>query len=56
MNESNTVLRPVGIVETIASDNDTRERYSELESTIEVFPEFAEALEGIDGFSHVFLR
>ena len=55
MNESNLILRPVGIVKTIASDNDIRERYSELESTIEVFPEFAEALEGIDGFSHIFV-
>jgi tRNA-Thr(GGU) m(6)t(6)A37 methyltransferase TsaA len=55
MNESDIVLRPVGIVKTIASDNDIRERYSELESTIEVFPEFAEALEGIDGFSHIFV-
>jgi tRNA-Thr(GGU) m(6)t(6)A37 methyltransferase TsaA len=55
MNESDIIFKPVGIVKTIASDNDIRERYSGLESTIEVFPEFAEALEGIDGFSHIFV-
>ena len=55
MNNCTLTFRAVGIVKTIASDNDIRKRYDELESTIEVFPKFAEALEGIDGFSHIFV-
>ncbi len=49
MNVTSVVLRPVGVVKTVASDDDVRERYSDFESTIEIFPEYAEALEGIDG-------
>jgi tRNA-Thr(GGU) m(6)t(6)A37 methyltransferase TsaA len=55
MNNCTLTFRAVGIVKTIWSENDIRKRYGELESTIEVFPEFAEALEGIDGFSHIFV-
>jgi tRNA-Thr(GGU) m(6)t(6)A37 methyltransferase TsaA len=49
------VFRPVGVVKTKASDDEIRERHEELESTIEVFPEFQEALDGLEGFSHVFV-
>ncbi len=47
-------FRPVGIVHTKVSDDAIRggER---VESIVEVFPEFEEALEGIDGFSHLFI-
>jgi tRNA-Thr(GGU) m(6)t(6)A37 methyltransferase TsaA len=55
MNVSSVILKPVGVVKTIASDNDIRERHNELESTIQIFPEFADALTGIDGFSHLFV-
>ena len=55
MNVTSVVLKPVGVVKTVASDDDIRERYSDFESTIEIFPEYAEALEGIDGFSHIFV-
>jgi tRNA-Thr(GGU) m(6)t(6)A37 methyltransferase TsaA len=48
-------FRPVGVVRTSASDDDVRERSQELEATIEIFPEFEEALDGLDGFSHIFV-
>lgn len=48
-------FRAVGVVRTGASDDELRERHEEAESTIEVFPEFQEALEGLEGFSHIFV-
>ncbi len=56
MNSSAEVrLRPVGTVKTEASDDKVREHSPESESVIEIFPEFQEALEGLDGFSHIFV-
>jgi tRNA-Thr(GGU) m(6)t(6)A37 methyltransferase TsaA len=49
------VFRPVGVVRTSASDEDVRERSRELEATIEIFPEFEDAIDGLDGFSHIFV-
>lgn len=51
----NVVFRPVGVVRTTGSDDDVRFRSKESESTIEVYPEFQEALEGLQGFSHIFV-
>jgi len=48
-------FRPVGVVRTRASDDEVRDRSRELEATIEIFPEFQEALDGLDGFSHIFV-
>lgn len=48
-------FRPVGVVRTQASDDEIRERSRELEATIEIFPEFQEALDGLEGFSHIFV-
>lgn len=48
-------FRAVGVVRTSASDDELRERHEEAESTIEVFPEFQEALEGLEGFSNIFV-
>jgi len=48
-------FRAVGVVRTDASDDELRERHEEAESIIEVFPEFQEALEGLVGFSHIFV-
>ena len=53
MNE--ITLRPVGIVRTEASDDEVRQRTAESESRIEIFPEFQEALDGLNGFSHIFV-
>ncbi|MGA2240006.1 MAG: tRNA (N6-threonylcarbamoyladenosine(37)-N6)-methyltransferase TrmO [Candidatus Bathyarchaeia archaeon] len=47
-------FRPVGVVRTQASDDEIRER-SRGVATIEIFPEFQEALDGLDGFSHIFV-
>ena len=56
MHEGNQVIfRPVGGVRTSASDDEVRERREEFESTVEVFPEFEAALDGLDGFSHIFV-
>jgi len=48
-------FRPVGVVRTKASDDEIREWSRELEATIEIFPEFQEALDGLEGFSHIFV-
>lgn len=48
-------LRPVGIVRTKASDDIIREGKKGIKSIVEIFPEFEEALEGIDSFSHIFI-
>lgn len=48
------VLRPVGIVHRRSTDDEVR--YDESsEAELEVYPEFEPALEGIDGFSHLFV-
>jgi tRNA (adenine37-N6)-methyltransferase len=48
-------FRRVGVVRTDASDDEVRERHGDAESAVEVFPEFQEALEGLEGFSHIFV-
>ena len=52
---SEITLRPVGVVRTNASDDDVRLRTAESESRIEIFPEFQGALDGLAGFSHIFV-
>jgi tRNA-Thr(GGU) m(6)t(6)A37 methyltransferase TsaA len=49
------VFRQIGVVRTKATDNEVKEKPEQLEATVEVFAEFQEALEGIDGFSHIFV-
>lgn len=49
------VFHSVGVVKTAASDEEIREGEHEFESTIEIFPEFRDALDGLEGFSHVFV-
>ncbi len=49
------VFQPIGIVRTEGSDDDVRFRSKESESTIEIYPEFQEALDGLQGFSHIFI-
>lgn len=49
------VLRPVGVVRTSASKDDVRLRSKESDSTIEIYPEFHDALDGLQGFSHIFV-
>jgi tRNA-Thr(GGU) m(6)t(6)A37 methyltransferase TsaA len=49
------VLKPVGVVHTKASDTQIKEENKEVEAVIEIFPEFEETLEGLDGYSHLFI-
>lgn len=48
-------FKPIGVVHNNSSDDDVRKRVPCGESTIEIYPEFEDALEGLDGFSHIFL-
>ncbi len=49
------VLKPIGVVHTNASDNQIKEENREIEAIVEIFAEFEEALEGLDGYSHLFI-
>jgi tRNA-Thr(GGU) m(6)t(6)A37 methyltransferase TsaA len=49
------VLMPVGVVHTKTSDNQIKEEHRDVEAVLEIFPEFEEALEGLDGYSHLLL-
>jgi tRNA-Thr(GGU) m(6)t(6)A37 methyltransferase TsaA len=48
-------FKPVGIVRTQASEQETKTENHGLRGELEIYPEFAAALEGIDGYSHLFL-
>ena len=48
-------FKPIGIVKTKATDEDVREKSGEITSELEIYPEFVPALEGIDGYSHLFV-
>jgi tRNA-Thr(GGU) m(6)t(6)A37 methyltransferase TsaA len=47
-------FNPVGLIHTKCSDAEVREK-GDVEGELEIFPEFAEGLEGIDGYSHLFV-
>lgn len=51
---SEIVFNPVGFVRTDATDEETRQEKKGA-GRLEILPEFEEALEGIDGFSHIFV-
>ncbi|MGC8635258.1 MAG: tRNA (N6-threonylcarbamoyladenosine(37)-N6)-methyltransferase TrmO [Candidatus Limnocylindrales bacterium] len=48
-------MTPIGAVRTRAADSDVRAETPDIEGELEIFPEFAAALEGIDGYSHLFV-
>jgi len=50
-------LHPIGTVKVEASDDTVRARMRKLdcESGIEVFEDFQDALDGLAGFSHIFV-
>jgi len=50
-------IKPVGIVKTNFSDEEVKNAWltGGVKGVIEVFPEFKDALDGIDGFSHIIL-
>ena len=49
------VFRPVGVVRTSASKDDVRLRGKQSVSKIHVYPQFRDGLNGLEGFSHVFV-
>ena len=55
MKSIDVVLRPVGVVRTTGSDDEVRLRHADFESTVEIYPEFRDALDGLEGFSHIFV-
>ena len=49
-------LKPIGIVKTSFSNEEIKARWAKgVEAEIQVFEEYGEALEGIDGYSHLFV-
>jgi len=54
-NKNDVVLHPIGLIRTSISKDDIRLRSKESESTVEIYPEFQDALEGLQGFSHLFV-
>jgi tRNA-Thr(GGU) m(6)t(6)A37 methyltransferase TsaA len=46
-------LKPIGVVKVNASDGEIKAE-SEIEGELEIYPEFADGLDGIDGYSHLF--
>ena len=51
---NDTKFKPIGLVHTKGSDAEVREK-GNLEGELEIYPEFEEGLEGIDGYSHLFV-
>jgi len=45
---------PIGIIHTTSTDADVKKKGG-TEGELEIYSEFAEGLEGIDGYSHLFL-
>jgi len=49
------VFKPIGTVRTNATEAETKGKQEDLEGELEIYPEFEDALEGIDGYSHLFV-
>jgi tRNA-Thr(GGU) m(6)t(6)A37 methyltransferase TsaA len=47
-------FKSIGVVHTKGSDAEVREK-GDLEGELEIYPEFEKGLEGIDGYSHLFV-
>ncbi len=47
-------FKPIGVIHTKGSDNEVREKGDQV-GELEIFPEFQEGLDGIDGYSHLFV-
>ncbi|HEY7317264.1 MAG TPA: hypothetical protein VIE89_06795 [Candidatus Binatia bacterium] len=52
---SEIMFKAIGQVRTQASEADIRGEAKDLEAELEIYPEFEGALEGIDGYSHLFV-
>jgi tRNA (adenine37-N6)-methyltransferase len=49
------VLKPIGVVHRGAPDDEVRQGARGLDSVIEIFPEYQDALDGLEGYSHLFV-
>jgi tRNA-Thr(GGU) m(6)t(6)A37 methyltransferase TsaA len=47
-------FKPIGMIHTKGSDGEIREK-GDLEGELEIYPEFEAGLQGIDGYSHLFV-
>lgn len=47
-------FKPIGVIHTKGSDIEVKEK-GDLAGELEVFPEFEAGLEGVDGYSHLFV-
>jgi tRNA-Thr(GGU) m(6)t(6)A37 methyltransferase TsaA len=52
---SEILFKAIGQVKTQASETEIRGEGKNVEAELEIFPEFEAALEGIDGYSHLFV-
>jgi len=52
---SEIIFKAVGQVKTQSSETDIRGESQNVEAELEIFPEFEAALDGIDGYSHLFV-
>ena len=53
MYDDNIVFRPLGHVRTPVADDDIARKRRELISDIEIHPEYADGLTGLDAYSHI---
>lgn len=49
------IFKPIGQIKAHFADSDIRAEAKDLEGELEIYPEFEPALEGIDGYSHLFV-
>ena len=47
-------FKPIGVIHTKGSDAEVKQK-GDLEGELEIFSEFADGLDGIDGYSHLFV-
>jgi tRNA-Thr(GGU) m(6)t(6)A37 methyltransferase TsaA len=47
-------FKPIGVIHTKGSDIEVKEK-GDLAGELEIFPEFEAGLEGVDGYSHLFV-
>ena len=48
-------LTPIGVVQTTASEDEIRSGRGRAEAVIEIYEMFEDALDGVEGFSHIFV-
>ena len=47
-------FKPIGVIHTKASDDGVKDK-GDQEGELEIFAEFADGLDGVDGYSHLFV-